>query len=656
MTFDLHRMAIEHLPIPLFLVNGEGIVLDCSRAAADLFGYEKDDLIGRRTSELIAPQDISRLSRFHEEEMHMGGATADVTVRNRTGVCFPARCRSRLLPPGDGSLKMILIEDRSKAATGEADEETTIASLLPDLSGEPQLMFDLSPDGIVTSANQSALFKFKVTPKVLASGIHFIELVDPEQQADVLSAFDRVLSGQQLDTMEVLARRKDGTAIPLMVTARPVYDGDRIVCLHCVALDISYHKAAEQKLLIMEKIHSLGELAGGVVHDFNNILSMILGALHLHTPECSDPACRAAFGRIERAVQDGIAIVQRITNLTNMNGEPARETVLLSDLLEHVLELTEPAWTCGDGGVRIEAVKRFQPVPPVLANPAELREVFSNIVLNAIQSIEDAGTITISTVHDNEFVLVSVTDSGCGMTTEVREKMFEPFFTTREKSGGTGLGMSVCYGIVNKLGGEIRVESDPGRGTTVIVAIPAALSAHSASPAAPDIADDARLRASDTVSPSADVSVPPVPGSTAAHGRPPSHPIPHSQDSGPSRRILVVDDEETIRDILVELLAGANHRVASVSRAEEGLSRLAGGKFDLVITDLNLPGMSGWDMARIVRRDHHAIPVIVLTGWGSNVEEMNRVEHIVARILSKPIDLPLLLNHVRDVTADAAGA
>ncbi len=653
MTFDLHRMAIDHLPIPLFLVSGEGIVLDCSRAAADLFGYDKDNLIGQRTSELIAPQDLSRIPRFHQEEMHMGGATADVTVRKRSGVCFPARCRSRLLPPGDGSLKMILIEDRSNAATGEAVGESTLDSLLPDLSGEPQLMFDLSPDGIVTSANHSALVKFKATPDVLASGIPFIELVDPEQQADVLSAFDRVLSGQQLDTMEVLARRKDGTAIPLMVTARPVYDGDRIVCLHCVALDISYHKAAEQKLLIMEKIHSLGELAGGVVHDFNNILSMILGALHLHTPECRDPACRAAFGRIERAVQDGVAIVRRINNLTNMNGEPAREPVELPDLLEHILELTEPARTDEDCGVRIAVTTHFPPVPPVLANSAELREVFSNIVLNAIQSIEGAGTITVSTMHDREFVHVTVTDSGCGMTPEVRDKMFEPFFTTREKNGGTGLGMSVCYGIVNKLGGEIRVESDPSRGTTVIVAPPATQSADGTTlPAPPGIAAASRSRAARTASTTADVSIPPASG-RAVHGRTPTLPTLSSRNAGPSRRILVVDDEETIRDILVELLAGANHRVMAVSRAEEGLDLLADSGFDLVITDLNLPGISGWEMARVVRRDHRAIPIIMLTGWGSNVEVMNRAEHIVARILSKPIDLPLLLQHVRDVTADA---
>ena len=602
------RPAIAHAPTAIIVTDIEGDILACSDAVAGMLGYSSEAFTVCNFYDILAGSDHDRVPSYLKEERCNGGIKLELTALAKSGEIIPLSVDTSLFNVEDNIYRVVSLTKRnSMSAVGdETFEQPSLSSLFPDISSDPDIVFHLDPEGYITYVNSSWLRKLGYTRDDIKLGLHFTECVEPEDHEAYISQFVRLLSGEAVESFEATARTADGRLIPIIISASSVMSNGAVTSIHGVAMDITEHKRAEQKLIIMEKLNTLGELAGGVVHDFNNILSMILGYLKIHASTCSETDCCSIMANIENAVTDGVQIVRRINNFTQMTALSDQEPVFMTDLLESAIRFTRPTWSeTTDNRSPIEIKTEFTSNTPVLASPSELREVFSNIILNAVQSITGEGTISLTTSHDHDYVVAAVTDTGCGMDAEALEKLYEPFFTTKEHIGGTGLGMSVCYGIVNKLGGEIRVESKIGSGTTVSVALPIA---------APDTA----LRESAQLDP--------------------------TTYKGPSRHILVVDDEENICEILSEILKAAGHAVTTVISAEDALKLLTTHFFDLIISDLNLKGMSGWDMAKAIRDKSPAQDIIILTGWGSNIEELNLREHVVRHILPKPIDFTLLMN------------
>ena len=258
--------------------------------------------------------------------------------------------------------------------------------------------------------------------------------------------------------------------------------------------------------------------------------------------------------------------------------------------------------------------------PAVAGEPSELREVLTNLILNALDAMSGGGTLHLATqagVVPGE-VHLTVRDDGGGMSDEVRVRIFDPFFTTKGVRG-VGLGLSVVYGIVQRHGGRIEVTSVPGEGTTMRVALPVAAPGLVAA-AAPATTRSAYGHTNGTPA----VASPPAPSA-----------------AGPALRVLVIDDEPGVRSLLADVLRAAGHDVVAVASGREGLAVLEDppGGFDLVLSDLGMPDMSGWDVARAVQALPAAPPVVLVTGWGIQLDDQLLAASGVCEVIAKPFSI-----------------
>jgi signal transduction histidine kinase len=374
-------------------------------------------------------------------------------------------------------------------------------------------------------------------------------------------------------------------------------------------------REAQSQLVQSAKLNALGELAGGVAHDFNNILSAILGRTQLLLQQTADPGQRRQLEVVERAALDGAQAVRRVQEFTRLRQDEAFAALDVKEIVQGVLELTQPAWEAESKrrGVGLDVALDLRAVQPVAGNAAELREVFTNLVLNALDAMPWGGTLTVSSVDAAGEVGIAVTDTGVGMDAQTRVHVFEPFFTTKPVKG-TGLGLPVADGIVARHHGRIEVASEPGQGSTFTVWLPAAAA------------------------------------EAAGKGAAPSGPLPRL-------RILAVDDEEAVLQVLRDLLVLLGQEVEIAQGGRAGLDRFAAGGFDAVFTDLGMPGVNGWDLVRSIKARSPETPVVIVTGWGVQIDNRVLLTRGADCIVPKPFsleDVRQALQHIGQRPAQAA--
>ncbi|MBI4588531.1 MAG: response regulator [Candidatus Rokubacteria bacterium] len=354
-------------------------------------------------------------------------------------------------------------------------------------------------------------------------------------------------------------------------------------------------KESQEKVVQLERLRALGELASGVAHDFNNILAAILGRAQILRSHLEDPVLRHSVEVIERMAWDGARTIQRIQQFTRIRRAQPFSTVAVNELIDDILEATRPRWKdqAEAQGIQYEVVRELGEIPTVAGDPSELREALMNLILNALDAMPQGGTLRIRTASMEGSVTVTVADTGCGMSEKVRRRAFEPFFTTKGTQS-TGLGLSVTYGILRRHGGDIAIESQEGQGTTFTIRLP--------------------------------------PGKGVAVERESEAPPAAPQRAA----ILVIDDEEDVRTILAEILMTQGHSVRMAAGGKEGLDFFREEHHDLVLTDLGMPEMSGWQVARAVKDLSPETPVILITGWGEQLDLEALREGSVELVLSKP--------------------
>ncbi|HEX8310036.1 MAG TPA: response regulator, partial [Chthoniobacteraceae bacterium] len=321
---------------------------------------------------------------------------------------------------------------------------------------------------------------------------------------------------------------------------------------------LSELQATQQQVIQQERLHAFGVMAGGVAHDFNNVLSIVLGFGELVLADCDGHPGREkdaeAMRLIITAAQDGARMVTRLWEFHRPEGSRLEASlhVDLNVLARQAISLTEPLWkvqALKDGIVIQVSLAGVKDLPPLIGDPAELREVLTNLIFNAVHAMPEGGTITVATRAEAEHVILEVRDTGSGMTEEVRRRCLEPFYTTKGEKG-TGLGLAMVYGIAQRHGATMDLESEVGRGTTFRFRFPA-----KAWPGTEG-------------------------GAAAIEG---ARPL----------KILVVDDQEFIREILVLFLAEDCHIAEAVASGTEALERIRHEAFDLLITDQAMPDMTG---------------------------------------------------------------
>jgi GAF domain-containing protein/CheY-like chemotaxis protein len=442
---------------------------------------------------------------------------------------------------------------------------------------------------------------------LLAHGVRMFSGL-PVMLGDRLLGVLAVSSREPLDgTDEALIRALVGQAAVAIQNAR-LYEEARAHELEARrALDEL--RRTQEQLVRIEKLRALGEMASGVAHDFNNVLAVILGRAQLLQRKLHDPTLLRWLDVVEEAALDGARTVRQIQEFTRARSDQPSQTVDLNQAVHDAVEMTRARWRdeSQSRGVEIRLVLDLGVVPSIDGQPLELREVLTNLILNAVDALPRGGEIRVATRERESEVEVSVADNGVGMSDSVRRRIFEPFFTTKGPSG-TGLGLAMVYGIVSRHRGEILVESTEGAGSTFTIRLPM--------------------------------------------GLPPSAPTtPQSPAGLNSVRVLVIDDEPFVRDTLGEILRQQHHDVVLADDGVSGLARFREGAFDLVMTDLAMPGMSGWQVAQAVKAVRPQVPVVLVTGWGVEVQVDELKTHGVDRVMTKPFRF----EEVQEVVASFRG-
>ena len=364
-------------------------------------------------------------------------------------------------------------------------------------------------------------------------------------------------------------------------------------------------RATQAQLVRGETLSAIGKLASGMAHHLNNLFAVILGRLETLLAKLPDPESRRYIEIIQRAAQDGAEVVRRVQRFSRVQPVSRATPVDLNQLAQEVLELTRPRWHNEAllRQIRIDTALDLGAIKPVAGELAPLREVLMNLVFNAIDAMPDGGRLTVRTWADGQEVHCVVSDTGPGMTEEVRQRAFEPFFTTKGPKS-TGLGLSVTYGIVQRHNGKIEIDTTPGRGTTVHITLPAAppMARTQGSPAATE--------------------------PTAEH-----------------LRILVVDDEPEVRSAVADMLGTAGYTAFQAAGGHEALAWLdAGQPVDLILTDLGMPGMTGTDLARAVRGRWPHLRLGLMTGWDETEAPVGEASSVVDFVIAKPFKLSALLS------------
>ncbi len=371
-------------------------------------------------------------------------------------------------------------------------------------------------------------------------------------------------------------------------------------------------KSRERQLLRYERVSALGQMAGGVMNDFNNLLMPVIGysEMLLDTPDMfsNRELALEMVRHIRSAAMNAAGIVRRLRRFYQAGDDEERRSLDINLLVQRVIDDTRSRWreTMAIRGVRIRVDTDFDPVAPVRGSESQLTEALTNVVLNAFDAMQDGGILTVRTVAAGEYVTVEICDTGTGMPEQTRQRCFDPFFTTKGASA-VGLGLSVTQGIICGHGGEIEVASWEGQGTRVTLNLPA------------------------------EAAIPPAARSE------PSAPPPREL------HILVVDDDIEVCRLLKTYFTRISYEVDTAETAEEGIERLRGATFDVVITDQALPDRSGEEGARFAKTIRPATSVIMLTGFADLLKSRASFPEGVDRIVGKPVPLSELDRIVRDV-------
>jgi PAS domain S-box-containing protein len=493
------------------------------------------------------------------------------------------------------------LEQQVHERTRELEESTAQYKSLVDNSPDSIL---IAQDGRVRFVNGSFAETFGVeSPSPYGDGYElarFFEASSAALASGRIAAWER---GEEPGAIEVLGRDASERIRHMELRGSRIEYRGRPAA-ECLLVDRTEAKRLHDKLTETEKLRALGELSGGVAHDFNNLLGAVLGRVQLLRRRGFARDVDFELSVIEKAALDGRETVRRIQEFSRTRRDKRFEPVDLVEVLRDALEITKTRWRndAMSRNVSIETSLDAESVPPILGNASELREVVTNLILNAVDAMPHGGRIRLSCRRHGERVVARCEDTGIGMTEQIRQQLFDPFFTTKG-TRGVGLGLSVVYGIVTRHEGKIDVVTAPGKGTTFVLDFPS--TREIPKPAGGDGA-----------------SMPVL----LRHGK-----------------ILVIDDEEEIAEVVKDVLVSAGHDVDVALSGTDGVRRASLDVYDLVFTDLGMPDMSGWEVAASIGRAKPGLPVALVTGWGSSLDEEDARRKGVVAIVHKPFEIDELV-------------
>lgn len=682
-----YRELVENMNEALFSLDADGRITYMSPVIESMTGYRLEDVLGHDFRQVVVPRYLDQVGRDLREVMTGGGLQAEFEIRKKSGELFWIRSSSRPVFKGErivGVQGIFADISEHKAAEVKLERRAFELSVLNDLARE--LGFDLTLGAAVQTAlkhvdrsiqpDMALIFVMEEDELVLKGLV-------PERNGPPPGAISRHRIGECLCGLAVSER------MPIFSSdietdfrcshneckeaglrsfgALPLLSADEIIGVLGVASlqerrfeeqsaflealsneiaiglknNLLYHRAENFALELQarlvqieaaekekaeltrqlnqaQKMEAIGTLAGGIAHDFNNILSAIIGYTEITKLKIDQPSLHRYLDQVLNACERAKNLVAQIltfSRVTELERKPVDVTSITKEAIK-LLRATIPSI--------IEIRHRVaSDVQAVLADPTQIHQVLINLCTNAAHAMREKGgvlgvelanvevtpemTLSQLDVSPGRYVMLTVSDTGVGIAPEVMHRIFDPFFTTKVKGEGTGLGLSVVYGIVKDFGGAITVESEPGVASVFRVYLPA-------------ITD------------------------LAEAGEESSEPL-----AGGDERILFIDDEEILMEMGRDILEELGYRVTAATNSQKALERFRArpGEFDLVMTDMTMPGMTGADLSREILQIRPDIPIILCTGLSEMINEEKAMAMGIREFVMKPLNLRNIAELVR---------
>ncbi|MEK9754507.1 MAG: PAS domain-containing protein, partial [Rhodospirillaceae bacterium] len=646
-------------PVGVFSADADGVISYANQTLARWLGAPPERLIGEPFADFVA--DV--------------GDDGEVTLRDFEGRTFFAALEQSQKDAADGDIaytrsvvfRNLIWNDPTagliEAVTGEPApiaEGASAGGLATDLHGlfdeAPVGMVLLDPEGNVRDANR-AFLKMLGRHRDAVTGQPFSDLLAREDRGDMSGALSKIVMGTaRAAHLEVrmpgIGEREFMLSLYASRLANPEGDVEGIV-LHLI--DNTEQKNLEVQFAQSQKMQAVGQLAGGVAHDFNNLLTAMIGFCDLllmrHGPE--DPS----FADIQQIRQNA----NRATNLVRQLLAFSRKQTLAPVRLDITEALNDLASLLRRLiGEKVELVlDHGRELKPVKGDKSQFDQVVINLCVNARDAMPGGGTITVRTEnvaitdpvqrgHDlmvpGSYVLIDVTDTGTGISKEHMERIFEPFFSTKEAGAGTGLGLSTVYGIVHQSGGFIFCDSAPGEGTTFSIYLP-----EFEEPAAAEGVEPAMPAAKPSPACAPELPLAPKPEETAKDQGPP----PEADLTGVGT-VLLVEDEDAVRMFATRALRNKGYTVLEAANGEMALDvvNATDEKIDIIVSDVIMPGMDGHTLVGLLRQELPGVKVILMSGYAEDMYRDEIGRDATLHFLGKPFTLNDLAQKVKDVLAE----
>jgi PAS domain S-box-containing protein len=610
-----YRMLLEQAADGIFIADAGGRYVTVNTRACQMLGYTREELLSLSIPNLVVAEERG-FQPLRLEELRAGKLVlSERQLRRKDGTTIWTEISARML--SDGRMQGIV---RDIGERRRAEEERAFLAAIVD--GSDDAIIGETLDGRIRSWNTGAQQLYGYTASE-ALGRPVTMLAPLERHAEIGDMLARVAGGEHVRQHETIRLRKDGELMEVSLIVSPVRDAQgRVVAASASERSLAEFKRLEAQLRQSQKMETIGQLAGGVAHDFNNILTAIMGYVELVLEELPpDAPVYDDLLQVQHAARRAAALVQQLMAF-------ARKQVIepyvldLNELLDEMDKLLRRLL-----GADIEFVTRpASELWPVRADPAQIQQVIVNLAVNARDAMPHGGTLTIETANvllDQEYarmhigassgsyVMLAVSDTGVGMSDEVQQHIFEPFFTTKEPGKGTGLGLATCYGIVKQHGGNIWVYSEVGQGTTVKVYLPAVL------------APVERPH-------SANVSIGSVGDAT----------------------VLLVEDEPAVRTIISRVLRDHGYTVLEAQNGVEALEvaeAFGGERIDALVTDVIMPRLSGTLLAAKLTARFPHIRVLYVSGYAVHAAVENGRLEAGVWFVQKPVSPAALLIKLHEV-------
>jgi PAS domain S-box-containing protein len=622
MTEGSMRLLFASGPLPMIVWEWETLaILEANEQTLAHYGYTREEVLTKRLTDFLLPEDIPRLHALRQEQALTGrqGILASGpwrTVRRDGSIIEVELFAHPIVFAGRTARMGVLIDVTERR---RAEEEARRLAAIVQASDDAIVSVGL--DGTVLSWNPGAerMYGYATHDAV---GMPFRRLTPADRPDDTDDILRRIAGGDVIERHEVVQVARDGHRVDVALKVSPIRDAaGTVTAASVIARDVTERKRLEESFREAQKMEAVGQLAGGVAHDFNNNLTVILGGLE------------SLAERVEPVMPDMAATLAQVNHAAERSAEFTRQLLAFGrrqPLQPRVLDVNRLVLKMGSLLRRtLGATIGLDLVPaPALwkteADPGQLESALLNLALNARDAMPRGGTLTIETgnasldpeyaalnadVRPGQYVMVAVSDTGMGMTAEVRDRAFEPFFTTKGPGHGTGLGLSMVYGFVKQSGGHVKIDSEVGEGSTIRLYLPRV---------------HRRAEA-------------PAPAPAAL-------PVGHET-------ILIVEDEPEVRAVVARHLGDMGYRLLEAADAMAALALLATPqRIHVLFTDVVLPGgMSGRELADEARRLRPELKVLFTSGYTSDaIVHHGRIDEGVD-FLGKPYKRADLARKLREV-------